>query len=69
MTYDLRRLRLRGIIERISKTHRYRLTPEGLSIALFFPEPMRDCCGLNSLSLFPKLLLPSRQLYGSLLTA
>jgi len=36
MTYDLRRLRLHGIIERISHSHRYRLTPQGLRIALFF---------------------------------
>lgn len=36
MTYDLRRLRLHGLIERIPKTHRYRLTSFGLRIALFF---------------------------------
>ena len=36
MTYDLRRLRLHGIIERISRSHRYQLTPSGLRIALFF---------------------------------
>jgi hypothetical protein len=36
MTYDLRRLRLHGIIERIPRTHRYQLTPVGLRIALFF---------------------------------
>lgn len=36
MTYDLRRLRLHGLIERMPKTHRYRLTPFGLRIALFF---------------------------------
>jgi hypothetical protein len=36
MTYDLRRLRLHEIIERIPKTHRYRLTSFGLRIALFF---------------------------------
>lgn len=36
MTYDLRRLRLHGLIERIPKTHRYRLTPFGLRIAMFF---------------------------------
>jgi hypothetical protein len=36
MTYDLRRLRLHGIIERIPHSHRYRLTPGGLRIALFF---------------------------------
>ena len=33
MTYDLRRLRLHGIIERIPHTFRYRLTPYGLEIA------------------------------------
>src|SRR5260370_35777962 len=36
LTYDLRRLRLHGIIERIPNSHRYRLTPDGLRIALFF---------------------------------
>jgi hypothetical protein len=36
MTYDLRRLRLHGLIERIPRTHRYQLTPHGLRIALFF---------------------------------
>jgi hypothetical protein len=36
MTYDLRRLRLHGIIERIPHRHRYQLTPDGLRIALFF---------------------------------
>jgi len=36
MTYDLRRLRLHGIIQRIPHSHRYRLTHEGLRIALFF---------------------------------
>ena len=36
MTYQLRRLRLHGLIERVPKTHRYRLTPTGLRTALFF---------------------------------
>ena len=36
MTYDLRRLRLHGLIERIPKSHRYDVTPSGLRIALFF---------------------------------
>jgi hypothetical protein len=30
MSYELRRLRLHGLIERLPKTHRYRLTDEGL---------------------------------------
>jgi hypothetical protein len=36
MSYDLRRLRLRGIIERIPKSQRYRLTTFGLKTALFY---------------------------------
>ena len=36
MTYDLRRLRLHGIIERVPHTHRYRVTPFGLRVSLFF---------------------------------
>jgi predicted MarR family transcription regulator len=36
MTYDLRRLRLHGMIERIPKTHRYQVTPFGMRAALFF---------------------------------
>ena len=36
MTYDLRRLRLHGLIQRIPKSHRYDLTPAGLRIAVFF---------------------------------
>jgi hypothetical protein len=36
MTYQLRRLRLHGLIERLPHTHRYRLTARGLPLALFF---------------------------------
>jgi hypothetical protein len=36
MTYDLRRLRLHGLIQRIPKSHRYDVTPAGLRTALFF---------------------------------
>jgi hypothetical protein len=36
MTYDLRRLRLHGLIHRIPRTHRYRVTDFGLRAALFF---------------------------------
>ena len=35
MTYQLRRLKLHGLIKRIPKTHRYELTPLGLRAALF----------------------------------
>ncbi len=36
MTYDLRRLRLHGLIRRIHGTHRYQVTTRGLRHALFF---------------------------------
>lgn len=36
MTYQLRRLRLHGMIERVPHTHRYRMTELGLRAALFF---------------------------------
>lgn len=36
LTYDLRRLRLHGLIARIPKTHRYQVTPFGWRVALFF---------------------------------
>ncbi|MFD0507848.1 hypothetical protein ACFQ0G_43970 [Streptomyces chiangmaiensis] len=35
MSYDLRRLRAHGIIQRIPRTHRYQLTPTGHEQALF----------------------------------
>jgi hypothetical protein len=36
MTYDLRRLRLHQIIQRIPRTNRYQVTPFGLQVAMFF---------------------------------
>lgn len=36
MTYQLRRLRLHGLIVRVPRSHRYRLTPLGLRTALCF---------------------------------
>ena len=35
MSYELRRLRLHGLIERLPRTQRYRLTEHGLHTALF----------------------------------
>jgi hypothetical protein len=36
MTYDLRRLRLHGLIERVPRSHRYRITPTGAQVAMFY---------------------------------
>ena len=38
MTYDLRRLRLAGLIRRIEHTNRYVLTPDGIKFAVFYTK-------------------------------
>ncbi len=38
MTYDLRRLRLHGLIQRIPHTNTYALTPEGIRVAVFYTK-------------------------------
>ena len=38
MTYDLRRLRLHGVITKIPGTHRYEVTDEGIRICLFLTK-------------------------------
>jgi hypothetical protein len=38
MTYDLRRLRLHGLIERLPHTNTYVLTSEGVRVALFYTK-------------------------------
>ena len=38
MTYDLRRLRRKGFIQRIPRTQRYQLTDEGYRLAVFFTK-------------------------------
>lgn len=37
-TYDLRRLRRKGLIERLPRSHRYRLTPLGRRVAVLFTK-------------------------------
>ena len=38
MSYDLRRLRLKGLIERIEGTNAYRITPDGQRFAVFYTK-------------------------------
>jgi len=38
MTYDLRRLRLHGLIERLPRTNTYALTPDGTRVAVFYTK-------------------------------
>jgi hypothetical protein len=51
MTYDLRRLRLHGLIERVPRTHRYRITAIGARVAMFYARlytrALRPACSLK----------------------
>jgi hypothetical protein len=51
MTYDLRRLRLHGLIERVPRSHRYRITPTGAQVAIFYARvytrALRPACSLR----------------------
>lgn len=38
MSYDLRRLRLHGLIQRIPGTHTYTVTPDGVRVAIFYTK-------------------------------
>jgi hypothetical protein len=38
MSYDLRRLRLHGLIQRIPDTHTYTITPDGIRVAIFYTK-------------------------------
>jgi hypothetical protein len=56
-TYDLRRLRLKGFIERIPGTHTYRATPEGLRTAAFLTHLAR-CVVIPALTDLAQLARP-----------
>jgi hypothetical protein len=58
MTYDLRRLRLHGIIEQIPYSHRHQLTPEGLRIALFFSRAYVRLLRPKLAEIIPKFVPP-----------
>jgi hypothetical protein len=38
MSYDLRRLRLHGLIERLPRSNTYILTPDGIRVAIFYTK-------------------------------
>ena len=63
MSYDLRRLRLHGLIQRIARTHRYELTALGRRTALFYSRVFNRVVrpGLSHIA-HPNLPLDSSQL-------
>ena len=58
MTYDLRSLRLHGIIERIPHSHRYQLTSEGIRVALFFSRTYARLLRPKLAEIIPKIAPP-----------
>ena len=59
MTYDLRRLRLKGLIERIGNSHRYRLTQLGIKVVTFFTKLYHRLFAPGLAALLPDQAFPS----------
>jgi hypothetical protein len=69
MSYQLRRLRLHGMIQRVPQTHRYRLTEFGLRAALFFTRTYNRILrpGLaQALPALPAMTGPLRRCFNQL---
>lgn len=67
-TYDLRRLRLKGLIERVPGTHTYRVTDRGRAVATFFTR-LAARVVIPVLSELDTLPRPSRRTPSSLVAA
>jgi hypothetical protein len=59
MTYDLRRLRLKGLIERIGNSQRYRLTDLGIRVVTFFTKLYHRLFAPGLAALLPDQAFPS----------
>ena len=59
MTYELRRLRLKGLIERIGTSHPYRLTDLGLRVVTFFTKLYHRLFAPGLAVLLPDQAFPS----------
>ncbi len=59
MTYDLRRLRMKGLIERIDNSHRYRLTALGIKVVTFFTKLYHRLFAPGLAALLPDQAFPS----------
>ena len=58
-TYDLRRLRLRGLVERIPRSHRYRVTEAGQRVALCYCRGQRRILGPTLSAVFDDAIPPA----------
>jgi hypothetical protein len=59
MTYDLRRLRLKGLIERFGNSHRYHLTDLGVRVVTFFTKLYHRLFAPGLAALLPDQAFPS----------
>lgn len=59
MTYDLRRLRLKKLIERLGHSHRYRLTELGIKVVTFFTKLYQRLFRPGRAALLPEQPYPS----------
>jgi hypothetical protein len=59
MTYDLRRLCLKGLIERIGKSHRYHLTDLGIKVVTFFTKLYHRLFAPGLAAVLPDQAFPS----------
>jgi hypothetical protein len=64
MTYDLRRLRLKGLIERIENSHRYRLTDFGMKVVTFFTKLYHRLFAPGLAAMLPDQPFPSDLAYA-----
>ncbi len=60
MTYDLRRLRLKGLLERSTHAHRYRLTTLGRKVVIFFTKLYQRVFQPGLAALAPQQPFPSQ---------
>jgi predicted MarR family transcription regulator len=65
MSYDLRRLRLKGMITRLPRSNTYLLTPEGLRVAVFYVK-IHDRLLRPLLADTPPAPLPVRRAFQTL---
>jgi len=69
ITYDLRRLRLHGLIERIPKTYRYKITKKGLRMAIFYTRlynrSLRTGLALISPAASPQMLPIAKSIHAA----
>jgi len=59
MTYDLRRLRLKGLIARTGKSHCYHLTDLGIRVVTFFTKLYHRLFAPGLAALLPDQAFPS----------